>query len=157
MSLTKRWFEAERDAQLAEEKKTCGCKFNYDDKFEELCEKHAEEEKAADFWGAPIDVYTDEDAQDDGILIDVSGLGVKFNGKYINRVTCGVSALLELSGKDSAIIKNRLRFIAGNSTKDRQGSDAWGTFEPHAQLGGEKLWLVGNEIGGYTLMLPEEY
>lgn len=43
MSLTKRWMESERDKQRAEEKRTCGCHFNYDDKFEVLCEKHRAE------------------------------------------------------------------------------------------------------------------
>lgn len=46
MSMTKRWMEKEREQKTAEEKKTCGCYWNYDDKFEVLCEKHADEEEA---------------------------------------------------------------------------------------------------------------
>lgn len=110
-----------------------------------------------DFWGEPISIYTDADAQDDGNLRDVSSFVVKFNGKIINRVTAGVWHLLELGSKDDGIIKNRLQFIAGNSTKDREGADAWGIFEPDARLGNAKLWLVNNEVEGYTLMLPSEY
>lgn len=101
-----------------------------------------------ELWGEPVSIYTDADAREDGILIDVSGYGVQFNGKLINRLTVGVHLLLELKDKDSAIIKNRLRFIAGNSAKDREGPDAWGIFQAHPQFGNEKLWLVGNEVSG---------
>ena len=48
MSLTKREMEREREAKLAEEKQSCGCCWNFDDKFEELCEKHAAEEAEAE-------------------------------------------------------------------------------------------------------------
>lgn len=112
-----------------------------------------------DFWkdAVIIDAYTDTEAVEDGYLTDVSILGIIFNGKPINRVTVGVWSLLEFAEMDSAIKKNRLRFIAGNSVKDREGDDAWGIFAPNPQLGNQKLWLVGNELGAYTLMLPSEY
>lgn len=43
MSLTKRAMEADAENRLKKEKETCGCKFNWDDKFEELCPKHQAE------------------------------------------------------------------------------------------------------------------
>lgn len=110
-----------------------------------------------EIFGEPISIYSDEDAQDDGILTDVSELRIQFNGKIINRATCGVTTILQLESKDAAIIKNRLRYIAENSTKDREGSDAWGTFEADSRFGNQKLWLVLNEHDLYTLMLPSEY
>jgi hypothetical protein len=112
-----------------------------------------------DFWkdAVIIDAYTDTEAIEDGYLIDVSNLGITFNGKLINRVTVGVSSLLGFAEMDSAIKKNRLRFIAGNSVKDREGEDAWGIFAANPLLGNEKLWLVGNELGGYSVILPSEY
>jgi hypothetical protein len=44
MSLTKRWMEADAEAETAKEKAECGCRFNWDDKYEELCPKHQAEE-----------------------------------------------------------------------------------------------------------------
>ena len=112
-----------------------------------------------DFWkdAQVISIYTDTDAIEDGVLEDVSKLGISFNGKLINRITVGVSALLDFKNLDISIQKNRLRFIAGNSTKDREGEDAWGIFAANPLLGNSKMWLVGNELGGMTLMLPSEY
>jgi len=112
-----------------------------------------------DFWkdAEIISIYTDTDAIEDGVLVDVAVHNIPFNGKIINRVTAGVWSLLEMAEMDSAILKNRLQFISGNSKKDREDSDAWGIFEAHPHLGNAKFWLVGNEIGGYSLMLPSEY
>lgn len=110
-----------------------------------------------DFWGEPISIYTDADAQDDGILIDVSDLGAEFNGKTINRATCGAALVTGVREKQPATAKNNLGFIASNSTFDGEGADAWGIFEAHARLGNEKFWLVPNEVKGYTLLLPSEY
>jgi len=110
-----------------------------------------------EFWGETISIYTDADAQEDGILTDVSKLGIRFNGKVINRVTVGASSLLDLENKQSATAKNNLQYIADNSRLDGEDADAWGIFEPDAHFGNEKLWLVGNEVQGYTLMLPSEY
>lgn len=111
----------------------------------------------SDFWGEPISIYTDADAQEDGVLTDVSDLGVKFNGKIINRVAVGARLAVELREKQPATIKTDLELIARNSTFDGSGADAWGIFQPDARLGNEKLWLVPNEVGGYTLLTPDEY
>ena len=110
-----------------------------------------------DFWGEPISIYTDSDAMEDGILSDVSGFGVKFNGSLINRMTAAAAFALDLKEKDTATAKNNLQFISDNCAFDGDGADAWGIFQPDARLGNEKLWLIPNEIGGITLMLPEDY
>ena len=110
-----------------------------------------------EFWGEPISVYTDADALEDGGLFDVAVYVARFNGRIINRVTAGVYSLLKFGNLDGLVVRNHLQFIAENCEKDREGADAWGIFAPDARLGNEKLWLVGNETGGYTLMLPSEY
>jgi type I site-specific restriction endonuclease len=110
-----------------------------------------------EFWGEPISVYSDKDAQEDGILTDISEFGVKFNGKTVNRVTSGARLAIDLKNKQTATAKNNLQFIADNSVKDSEGAEAWGVFEGNPKLCDERLWLVTNEIGGYTLMLPSEY
>lgn len=109
------------------------------------------------FWGETISIYTDADAQDDGILTDVCNLGVEFNGKVINRLTASAALAVGLKDKQPAAAKNNLEFVASHSTFDGAGADAWGIFEANPKLGNEKFWLVPNEVGGYTLMLPDEY
>lgn len=110
-----------------------------------------------DFWGEPISIYTDSDAMEDGILSDVSSFGVKFNGLLINRMTAAAASALELNEKDPATIKNNLQFIVDNCTFDGEGADAWGIFQADSRLGNEKLWLIPNETGGITVMLPSDY
>jgi hypothetical protein len=110
-----------------------------------------------EFWGEPISVYTDEDAQADGTVIDTSVFEAAFNGKIINRATIGASGVLGICDLDGLVVKKNLEYIAENCKKDREGADAWGIFEPDARLGNTKLWLVYNEVGGYTVMKPEEY
>lgn len=110
-----------------------------------------------EFWGEIISVYSDADAIDDGVISDISELGIEFNGKPINRITDSAEMVLKLSDKTPAAAKTDLQFIADNSEKDRDGADAWGIFQPRDDFGNEKLWLVGNEIDGYTLMLPSDY
>lgn len=51
MSLGKRQAEEAAERELRKEKETCGCKWNYDDKFEILCGKHQEEADEANWCG----------------------------------------------------------------------------------------------------------
>ena len=110
-----------------------------------------------DFWGEPISVYTDSDGIEDGILIDISELKVLFNGRIINRVACEAAILLKVKETEAEDLRETLQFIAVNCTFDGEGFDAWGIFQNQFSFGGEKLWLVSNEVDGYTLMLPSEY
>ena len=110
-----------------------------------------------DFWGEPISVYTDADALKDGTFTDISSVGVFFNELPINRATVGASLALDFKDKNSEQVSEDLQFIAANCTFDGDGADAWGIFQPVARLGNEKLWLIPNEVDGYTLTLPEEY
>ena len=103
-----------------------------------------------------ISVYTDADALMDGTLSDVSGIGVYFNGRLIMRITQGAGCLLNIEHASSEALKQNLEYISVNCRKDREGADAWGIFEPNAVIG-KALWLVLNEVGGYTVMLPSEY
>jgi hypothetical protein len=110
-----------------------------------------------EFWGEPISIYTDSDAIGDGTLIDVSYLKVFFNDKLINRITIGAEMYFKFREKEFFQAKANLEFVSINSEKDRPGPDAWGIFQPRETFRNVKFWLVGNEISGYTLMLPSEY
>lgn len=109
-----------------------------------------------EFWGEPISVYTDADALGDGLLIDVSDLNVHFNGQIINRITFGADDIVKVFNAEKETAAADLLFVSLNAKKDREGETAWGIFEPCEKFP-KKLWLVNNEVGGYTLMLPEEY
>ena len=110
-----------------------------------------------DFWGEPISVYTDADAINDGIIHDVSEFGAEFNDLPVNRATIGVLIAMEMRNKQPVTIKHQLKYITENCRKDREDSDAWGIFEADKRLGNQKLWLIPNEVNGYTIILPNEY
>lgn len=110
-----------------------------------------------EIWGDFISVYTDDDALGDGILNDATAYGVTFNGKAVSRVTIGAAEIVGIGDKDAATIRQNLKWIADNCRFDREGVDAWGILDPCQQTGGRALWLVFNELGSYTLMLPSEY
>lgn len=110
-----------------------------------------------EFWGEVISIYTDADAQDDGVLTDISDLRVRFNGKIINRMTCGAAMVLEVRKIQPATLLHHLRFIVQHSKFDGDGADAWGVFQMNGRFQNEKFWLVPNEVSGYTILQPSEY
>jgi hypothetical protein len=96
--------------------------------------------------------YNDQQALDDGILVSIPGEG------KVNRVTRAVfdhftkpvwSSLLV--GEVTDITPLQKVILALLKTEPDQ--DAWltGTYE------GEDLWLIPNEVGGLTLLFPEDY
>ena len=111
------------------------------------------------FWkdAGIISVYTDGDARDDGFLTDVSALFVGFNGKLVNRLTSEASAALNFERFSEDEQRETLEQIVSFSRFDGEGADAWGICNSALIAGGEKLWLIPNEVNGYTLMLPDEY
>jgi hypothetical protein len=109
-----------------------------------------------EFYGAPISVYTDEDALQDGVLIDVTELGVHFGGMPINRFTRSVwfdwrdefqpiGQTLPLNALHHHL---RAKLQAALQSAVYKG-DIW-TLP-------ERLWLIENEIEGWTLMYPSDY
>ena len=46
--MTKRWLDDDCEAKRAEEKSRCGCFYNWNDNFEELCEHHQAEADEAE-------------------------------------------------------------------------------------------------------------
>lgn len=110
-----------------------------------------------EFWGEIISTYTDADAVSDGFLVDVGALNVRFNGKIINRIACQATRVLDVQNKESAQLADDFKFIAENSACDGDGANAWGVFQMNGKFQDEKFWLVPNEVGGYTLLRPDEY
>jgi hypothetical protein len=108
-----------------------------------------------------IDQYTDADALADDLLIDLSPLKLTFRGKPINRITAGLWAdfqpFFPIIGREleadeddfdlkafANCIRTKCRIVAPTA----RGSII--VLPP-------KIWLVENEVGGWTLMHPGEY
>ncbi len=97
----------------------------------------------------PISVYTDSQAVEDGVLVPVTADG------GTNRVTRAVfdefttsigNKVLKFT--DITALLAAIRFMH-RLTPD----DGWRT----GIYQGKKLWLIPNEVGGLTLMFPEDY
>ncbi len=99
-----------------------------------------------------IDSYTDREAVEDGVLVPVSGEG------GVNRVTRAVfdrftkpmgSSPMTGPVTDIGPLMEAIRAMV----KVPVDEDGWRT----GAYDGEKIWVVPNEIGGLTMMFPEDY
>ena len=104
-----------------------------------------------EFYGEPINVYTDAQALEDGVLVNVSSFNVCFKGMPINRITQHLWADLEPFFMTSAQLDHN-RLADALRTKCTMASFQGGiwTLPPN-------LWLIENEVNGWTLMYPEDY
>lgn len=122
------------------------------------------QEEKDKFWGDPIYRYTDEDAVEDGILVDISALNVKFRGVPVNRMTRTLweefqPFLIDHSEAEKMFdIKmpskeEQLTSILITKLKmARQSRD-----DDYLFVLPPEIWLVKNETGGYSCMKPEDY
>jgi hypothetical protein len=104
-------------------------------------------------FGEVISEYGDKQAVEDGVLADVSGLGLKApNGREVNRLTASISSVvMQRPGPSTQRFDlNKAKAMVAACTKE---SDDWFIGEHE----GKTLWLVDNEVDGYTLMYPEDY
>ena len=96
--------------------------------------------------------YSDKQALEDGVLVSVPGEG------KVNRVTRAVfdhftkpmgSSPATGEVTDITPLQDAIRAML----KVKPDEDIWrtGTYE------GKELWLVPNEVGGFTLLFPDDY
>ena len=105
-----------------------------------------------DDFGELISSYSDQDAVADGVLVPIPGEG------HVNRVTravfdhftqpMGSSQLTGLVTNVTPLMET-IRAIL----KVPADSDGWRTLTYQDK----ECWLIPNEIGGLTLMFPEDY
>jgi hypothetical protein len=115
-----------------------------------------------------IYAYGDRDALEDGVLIDIASLGLTFEGAPINRIT---AALFWQEQKNYPLTEAQLIEQLADCEDDQEpvsfDLEAFGKVIA-AQLpavGGHgylrtlpgSIWLVENEVNGWTLMLPADY
>ena len=105
-----------------------------------------------DLFGEPISVYTDAQALDDGFLVAVPGEG------SVNRATRAVfdhfaSPIGASQAVGSVMNITPLMEAIRAMLKIVPDKDGWRTGE----FQGVTLWLIPNEVGGLTLMFPEDY
>lgn len=118
----------------------------------------------AEDWNV-ISTYTDKQAVEDGVLVSVEGLvellGLyRSGGRKINRITRAVFAHFtgKLADESAPVVELILRLqplieAIRAMIAISPDEDGWVTGEYQ----GKKLWLVPNEVGGLTLMFPEDY
>ena len=93
--------------------------------------------------------YTDRQAVEDGVLVSVNGPG------KVNRVTRAVfdrfTEEMDNNGlaTDITVLMTVIRAIADIDPDE----DGWRT----GKYVDRDLWLVPNEVGGFTLMFPSDY
>jgi hypothetical protein len=98
-----------------------------------------------EIFGDPIDVYTDAQALADGVLVDTASLGITFRRRVVNRATHAVLDLL-MGDKDECDLAG---FLADALPSAKLEGGVW-----QVPPG---LWLEENEVGGWTLMRPEDH
>ena len=104
-----------------------------------------------EFFGEPISTYTDAQALQDGVLVAVPGEGA------VNRVTRAVfdrfTESLGTSPITGSVANIGPLMDAIRATLQIKSNDGWRT----GKYDGKELWLIPNELGGLTLMFPEDY
>ena len=104
-----------------------------------------------------VSVYTDAQAVSDGVLVDISSWGLRFRGRPVNRMTRTVWSELEpfvqveVDAGRYADVAAALRHMVSTKLRfaDEQGGDIVKVPPSY--------WLMENELGGWTLMRPEDY
>jgi len=114
-----------------------------------------------DLFGEVISTYTDEEALDDGVVVGLRA-GVSFRGFPVNRMTRHLfddltpfmEARAPLFDGDlhralASIMRTKCALAQGDPGNTGEIGDIY-TIPPN-------LWLVRNEVGGWTAMYPEDY
>ena len=104
-----------------------------------------------EFFGEPISRYTDQQAVADGVLVAVPG------EDGVNRVTRAVfdhfTESLGTSPITGSVANITSLMDAIRAMLQIEPDDGWRVGEYQ----GRGLWLIPNEVGGLTLMFPEDY
>ena len=128
------------------------------------------------FDGADIvSVYADAQAVEDGVLVDIGSLRMSFQGLPVNRMTRNLWAKMEpffstVKVPDDlplAVVPAAMsvgeremdlrRLASAIHTKLRYAHDPEPGHAPTIFHLPPNLWMMENDAGGWTVMLPEDY
>ena len=126
------------------------------------------EDYLKEFFGEPISVYTDSDALLDGTLVDISPLKLTFESKPVNRITGNLfwavqpdyplsDEQLEKLFADCDDEEEPINFDHQAFAQDFEQRLKQVTGEGRIRKIKPDIWLVENELGGWTLMNPSDY
>ncbi len=103
-----------------------------------------------ELFGPVIFSYTDREALDDGVLVNVSGL----TKAGVNRITASVYGFLGGDDKaDDFAAKYRDLEDTARKASEKSKDNEFTEFN----YKGQRFWFMDNEIGGKTIMFPEDY
>ena len=110
-----------------------------------------------DDFGPVIFAYTDPQAVEDGVLVDISAWRLTFRGAPVNRMTATVWHELEPAVQaevDAGLYTDAATAIRHTvSTKLRFAGEQGGDIVKVPP----RYWLLENEVGGWSLIAPEDY
>lgn len=106
-----------------------------------------------------ISRYTDQDAIEDGLLIDISTLRLYLAGRPVNRMTRNFWEKLKpfVVNELDPLDKPMLTLKRVLKTKIKMARITPDNPDGYMYILPPNLWAVFNEVEGYTLMLPEDY
>jgi hypothetical protein len=110
-----------------------------------------------EYFGDVVFAYTDAQAVADGVLVDISAWNLGFRGRAVNRMTRTVWNELEPfaqvhvdAGLYRDVAASMKHMVATKLEHSGEGDGDVVKVPPG-------YWLLENELGGWTLMRPEDY
>lgn len=133
------------------------------------------QDQLTELFGEPISRYRDQEALSDGAIVDISSCGVRFRDMPVNRMTSGLWADLEPFLLPVAAAKAGITFTGSAEVLLDQLNGQYPSgylaelaamLKTKIRLASYKgdiwqvppgLWLIENEVNGWTIMRPEDY
>jgi len=122
-----------------------------------------------DIFGPPITVYGDEEALDDGVIVDLSDLALVLAGLPVNRITRSLwDKLIPFVHEPRDYLKCQYKAdcrVIEHVSIPVLKSVLLTKIKLAVATGGDArilkippdIWAVQNEVGGYTIMFPSDY
>jgi hypothetical protein len=112
----------------------------------------------SDLFGEVIFSYGDQQAIDDGMIVDVSRFGVIVNDQPLNRASASIWTKFGDTDPDATDAqhdvcrKSMFEFMASVAHLTPDNPDGYLLTAADGEV-----WFVRNEVGGYTIMYPSDY
>jgi hypothetical protein len=112
----------------------------------------------SDLFGNVVFSYGDQQAIDDGMIVDITAYRVIVNDKPLNRASASVWAKFGDADPDAteeqhAVCRKAMfDFMASVARLTPDNPDGY-----LLTAADNEVWFVENEVGGYTIMYPSDY